>query len=168
MWDRERTTQEKVHDLDEARERLRRERDVGQMLVSEDEWLTAQSPEALVDGLIYRNSLIQFAGGTKMGKTFFTLQLAICLTLGIPFLGKATRRSRVLYLSLEMPTGEMRERIGLICHMGKRSHLRLHEKGGKFHQVPVHHVLQGYLDAYIVPEREVFNIVFSKVLQVRI
>ncbi len=26
---------------------------------------------------------------------------------------------------------------------------RLHEKGGKFHQVPVHHVLQGYLDAYI-------------------
>ncbi len=34
-------------------------------------------------------------------------------------------------------------------HMGKRSHLRLHEKGGKFHQVPVHHVLQGYLDAYI-------------------
>ncbi len=34
-------------------------------------------------------------------------------------------------------------------NLGKRSWLRLHEKGGKFHQVPVHHVLQGYLDAYI-------------------
>jgi len=34
-------------------------------------------------------------------------------------------------------------------NLGKRSWLRLHEKGGKFHEVPVHHVLQGYLDAYI-------------------
>ncbi len=33
-------------------------------------------------------------------------------------------------------------------HLGKRSFLRLHEKGGKVHQVPVHHVLQDYLDVY--------------------
>ena len=34
-------------------------------------------------------------------------------------------------------------------HLGKRSFLRLHEKGGKVHQVPVHHTLQDYLDIYI-------------------
>lgn len=32
---------------------------------------------------------------------------------------------------------------------GKRYWLRLHEKGGKFHEVPVHHTAEEYLDAYI-------------------
>ena len=32
---------------------------------------------------------------------------------------------------------------------GKRWWLRLHEKGGKFHQVPAHHNAEAYLDAYI-------------------
>lgn len=32
---------------------------------------------------------------------------------------------------------------------GKRWWLRLHEKGGKHHEVPVHHKAEEYLDAYI-------------------
>jgi integrase/recombinase XerD len=32
---------------------------------------------------------------------------------------------------------------------GKRWWVRLHEKGGKFHEVPAHHTLEEYLDAYI-------------------
>lgn len=32
---------------------------------------------------------------------------------------------------------------------GKRSWFRLHEKGGKFHEVPVHHTAEAYLDAYL-------------------
>ncbi len=32
---------------------------------------------------------------------------------------------------------------------GKRSWIRLHEKGGKFHEVPCHHKAEEYLDAYI-------------------
>jgi len=32
---------------------------------------------------------------------------------------------------------------------GKRWWIRLHEKGGKFHEVPAHHNAQAYLDAYI-------------------
>lgn len=32
---------------------------------------------------------------------------------------------------------------------GKRFWIRLHEKGGKFHQVPVHHNAEQYLDEYI-------------------
>ncbi len=34
-------------------------------------------------------------------------------------------------------------------HQGRRSFLRLHEKGGKYHEVPAHHTAQEYLDAYI-------------------
>ena len=33
--------------------------------------------------------------------------------------------------------------------MGKRWWIRLHEKGGKFHEVLVHHLAEKYLDAYI-------------------
>ena len=32
---------------------------------------------------------------------------------------------------------------------GKRSFFRLHEKGGKYHVVPAHHIAQDYLDTYI-------------------
>ena len=32
---------------------------------------------------------------------------------------------------------------------GKRWWLRLHEKGGKFHELPAHHNAEAYLDAYI-------------------
>lgn len=32
---------------------------------------------------------------------------------------------------------------------GKRSWIRLHEKGGKFHEVPCHHKAEEYLDAYV-------------------
>jgi integrase/recombinase XerD len=48
-------------------------------------------------------------------------------------------------------------RIGAVVKMnvrdyyanGKRYWLRLHEKGGKFHEVPVHHRAEEYLDAYV-------------------
>ena len=33
--------------------------------------------------------------------------------------------------------------------LGKRSWIRLHEKGGKFHEVPAHHKAQEFLDSYI-------------------
>lgn len=32
---------------------------------------------------------------------------------------------------------------------GRRYWLRLHEKGGKFHEVPAHHTAENYLDEYI-------------------
>ena len=40
-------------------------------------------------------------------------------------------------------------RVGDYFEHRKRLWLRLHEKGGKRHEVPCHPSLQGYLDAYI-------------------
>jgi integrase/recombinase XerD len=48
-------------------------------------------------------------------------------------------------------------RIGAVVRMniedyyplGRRSWLRLHEKGGKFHEVPAHHHVEAYVDAYL-------------------
>lgn len=43
--------------------------------------------------------------------------------------------------------------VGMLCEdyypEGKRWWLRLHEKGGKLHQVPAHHVIEEYLDQYL-------------------
>jgi integrase len=34
-------------------------------------------------------------------------------------------------------------------HIGHQGWLRLHEKGGKFHEVPAHHKAEEYLDSYL-------------------
>jgi len=49
------------------------------------------------------------------------------------------------------------DRVGAVVAMsvedyfpqGKRYWLRLHEKGGKEHEMPAHHTLEAYLDAYL-------------------
>ncbi len=40
-------------------------------------------------------------------------------------------------------------KVGDYYQLGRRSWLRLHEKGGKFHELPAHHNAEAYLDAYI-------------------
>lgn len=40
-------------------------------------------------------------------------------------------------------------RVGDYFQQGRRSWFRLHEKGGRFHEVPAHHKAEGYLDEYI-------------------
>ena len=40
-------------------------------------------------------------------------------------------------------------RVGDFLQVGKRHSLRLHEKGGKDHEVPAHHKVVEYLDAYL-------------------
>lgn len=40
-------------------------------------------------------------------------------------------------------------RVGDYYHQGRRSWLRLNEKGGKHHEVPAHHNAVAYLDAYL-------------------
>ena len=40
-------------------------------------------------------------------------------------------------------------RVGDYYTQGKRSFLRLHEKGGRYNAVPAHHLAQEYLGAYV-------------------
>ena len=40
-------------------------------------------------------------------------------------------------------------RVGDYYPVGKRWWVRLHEKGGRHHEMPAHHTLQDYLDAYL-------------------
>lgn len=58
----------------------------------------------VVDGMLPAGCYI-LAGAPKVGKSFLMAQLCWCVATGTPFLGQPTRRSQVLYLSLE-DTGE--------------------------------------------------------------
>jgi site-specific recombinase XerD len=55
----------------------------------------------------------------------------------------------VLIYSFARVSATVAMRVEDYFPQGKRWWLRLHEKGGKVHEVPVHHTLEEYLDAYI-------------------
>ena len=82
----------------------------------------------VVDGMLPAGCYI-LAGAPKVGKSFLMAQLCWCVATGIPLLGPPTRRSHVLYLSLE-DTGE-RVQGRLIRMFGVEQQVgRLHLKFG--------------------------------------
>ncbi len=55
----------------------------------------------LVQGLIARGMLNLIGGRPKSGKSWFVLQMAMSIDSGKPFLGRDTKKAKVLYLALE-------------------------------------------------------------------
>jgi site-specific recombinase XerD len=55
----------------------------------------------------------------------------------------------VLIYSFARISAALSMRVEDYFPQGKRWWLRLHEKGGKNHEMPVHHTLEAYLDAYV-------------------
>lgn len=81
----------------------------------------AQRPpvEALVDGLLYRDTLAQLTGAPGSGKTFTALALALSVATGRPFAGhQVPRRERVLYVAAEGATGLAARVLAWCHHMG--------------------------------------------------
>lgn len=71
--------------------------------VSGTELLARPKPEVewVVDGMFGAGHLGLVLGKPKDGKTYFTFNLAVCVSRGIPFLGRETTQGPVLYLSLD-------------------------------------------------------------------
>jgi hypothetical protein len=63
----------------------------------------------VVDGMIPARSVNLLAGDSGLGKTPFTVQMAVCVSAGIPFLGMETTRGPVLYVDFENNPGPLRE-----------------------------------------------------------
>src|SRR5690242_1793821 len=59
----------------------------------------------------------------------------------------------VLIYSFARVSAAVAMRVEDYFPQGKRWWLRLHEKGGKHHEMPVHHTLEEYLDSYIEAAR---------------
>lgn len=78
------------------------------------QWLMEQvidPPIWLVDGLIPTSSTTILASPPKSGKSIFCLQLGHCVANGLPFLGKETSKSQVLYLCLEDQKYRLQKRL---------------------------------------------------------
>ena len=72
--------------------------------------MALQPRDYLVEGLLPREGLTLLAAPAKTGKSWLVLQLASALVRQQPFLGRATHKTRVLYLSLEDNPLRLRER----------------------------------------------------------
>lgn len=68
-------------------------------------------PPMLIHGLIHEGTKAVLAGGSKVGKTWILLQLALCISTGIQFLGLRTTKSKVLYINLELKRFAMKARL---------------------------------------------------------
>jgi hypothetical protein len=73
---------------------------------------TFERPAPVVEGLVHEGHSAIFAGGFGEGKTFFALQLSVCLAAGRHFLGrKVGRPYRTLFLDAENGKGEIKHRV---------------------------------------------------------
>lgn len=70
------------------------------------------------------NGIYIFAGAPKVGKSFLMLQLAYCVSKGIPFLNMNVNESDVLYLALEDTYIRLQRRIAMM--FGTEDNSRLH------------------------------------------
>lgn len=57
--------------------------------------------EFLVEGILAKGHLAMLGGRPKSGKSWLVLQMAQAIDLGLPFLGRNTRKASVLYVALE-------------------------------------------------------------------
>lgn len=70
-----------------------------------------QKPLWLVEGLLSTSSTVVFGSPPKYGKSFMALQLGQSVSMGKPFLGHKTTKSRVLYLALEDMENRVQRRL---------------------------------------------------------
>lgn len=63
------------------------------------------TPEAVVDGLLHLNSVAWLQGRPGSAKSFVALDMAACVSLGIPWQGYATKPLYVLYVAGEGSAG---------------------------------------------------------------
>lgn len=64
----------------------------------------------LIDGLLYSGTYL-FAGSSKIGKSFFMMQLAYHVAMGIPLWNYPVRQGTVLYLALEDDYARLQGRL---------------------------------------------------------
>jgi AAA domain len=82
-------------------------------IVSADTFLEKrlEIPPELVEGMIHQRTLTMFAGGSKARKSFTLLDLAICVSQGVPWWGRNVEKGPVLYINLELDEAFLQQRL---------------------------------------------------------
>ncbi len=81
------------------------------------DWLNEpdEPDDPLVHELIECGEMVAIVGQSKAGKSFITLQLAVCIAMGLPFLGRAVERRRVYIANLEVSRKQYKKRLRKLC-----------------------------------------------------
>ena len=60
-------------------------------------------PEPIIDDLFFKKDILGIAGGTNVGKSVISLQLATCLSMGVPFLNfRVPKARKVMHVQFEL------------------------------------------------------------------
>ncbi len=73
------------------------------------------SADWLVDGYVARGVVTMIGGFGKAGKSTFCMHLGLAVAQGLPFLGRPTRQTRVLFVNLERAERLTRWKLRTIC-----------------------------------------------------
>jgi RecA-family ATPase len=68
-------------------------------------------PEEVVEGVVRQGHKMMISGASKSGKSFLLIQLAIALAEGTKWLGFQCKKSKVLYVNLEMVANSLEYRF---------------------------------------------------------
>lgn len=69
-----------------------------------------EDPEPLIEGFLHRDTLVRTFGPPKSLKSFVTLDMAACVSLGIEWQGHRTEQTTVLYIVAEGARGVKKRR----------------------------------------------------------
>ena len=72
-------------------------------------------PAELIHGVLHKGSKAIYGGNSKAFKTWQLIRVAVCVSLGIPWLDFITTEGRVLYINFELQAFAVQERIRAIC-----------------------------------------------------
>lgn len=76
---------------------------------------TPRPSEFLIEQLLPADVVTLLAAHGGTGKTRLSLQAAICIAMGLPFLGKSTIRAKVLFYSAEDDADQLQRMIHELC-----------------------------------------------------
>ncbi len=69
----------------------------------------------IVEGIVGEQSKLVIASGAKAFKTWLTILMTLCISHGLPFLGRRTVRRRVLYVNLELKPSTFHRRLQAVA-----------------------------------------------------
>ena len=69
---------------------------------------------ALIDGVLRQGHKLLLAGPSKAGKSFALIELAICISEGIPWMGFQCAKGKVMYVNLELDKESCKDRFALV------------------------------------------------------
>jgi len=80
-------------------------------------------PSELIEGVLHSGTKAVLASGSKVGKTWILLDLAIAVATGTPFLKFKTEKKKVLFINFEIRREFIADRLKIIQHQKKQTDL---------------------------------------------